>query len=107
MTPLPRSSEWSVACEMDGLATRLAELEPASERGTWQRHVATRYLASALTGRQADGRWGTKTGFPVLYLGRPTASVVVGAYRHLVDPIEFDSTADRDSSWPCSDREPW
>lgn len=45
---------------MDGLATRLAELEPASERGKWQRHVATRYLASALSGRQADGRWGTK-----------------------------------------------
>lgn len=35
----------------------------------------------------ATGRWGTEGGFPVLYLGRPTDSVVVEAYRHLIDPI--------------------
>lgn len=35
-----------------------------------------------------DGRWGTRPGFPVLYLGRPEESVVVEAYRHLVDPVE-------------------
>lgn len=81
---------------MDGLAARLAELERSCERGEWQRHVATSYAARALEGRQANGRWGTKCGFPVLYLGRPTASVVVEAYRHLVDPIEFDSVDDRE-----------
>ncbi|WP_155892951.1 RES domain-containing protein, partial [Intrasporangium chromatireducens] len=81
---------------MDGLAARLAELERSSERGEWQRHVAMSHVARALEGRQADGRWGTKSGYPVLYLGRPTASVVVEAYRHLVDPIEFDSVDDRE-----------
>ncbi len=81
---------------MDGLAARLAELDRSSERGEWQRHVATSYVARALEGRQANGRWGTKSGFPVLYLGRPTASVVVEAYRHLVDPIQFDSGDDRE-----------
>ncbi len=33
-------------------------------------------------------RWGRDQGFPVLYLGRPADSVVVEAYRHLVDPVE-------------------
>lgn len=33
---------------------------------------------------------------PVLYLGRPTDSVVIEAYRHQVDPIIFDSPQDRD-----------
>ncbi len=81
---------------MDGLAARISELAPASERGEWQRHVAASHAAKALEGRKADARWGTKSGFPVLYLGRPMASVVVEAYRHLVDPIEFDSLADRE-----------
>jgi RES domain-containing protein len=84
------------ACEMDGLAARIAELTPVSEHGQWQRHVAAAYISRALEGRKANGRWGTKSGFPVLYLGRPLASVVVEAYRHLVDPIEFDSPADRE-----------
>jgi hypothetical protein len=56
--------------------------------GRWQRHCSTRYASSALNGRVADGRWGTRTGFPVLYLGQPLDSVVVEAYRHLIDPIE-------------------
>ena len=34
------------------------------------------------------GRWGTEDSFRVLYLGRPTESVVVEAYRHLVDPVD-------------------
>jgi hypothetical protein len=81
---------------MDGLAARIAELAPASERGEWQRHVAAAHVGKALEGRKVNGRWGTKSGFPVLYLGRPTASVVVEAYRHLVDPLEFDSLTDRE-----------
>jgi hypothetical protein len=44
----------------------------------------------------ADGRWGTRDGFPVLYLGRPVDSVIVGAYRHQVDPIIFDTDDDRE-----------
>lgn len=38
----------------------------------------------------AYSRWGRDPGFPVLYLGRPGASVVVEAYRHLIDPVEDD-----------------
>lgn len=58
--------------------------------GRWQRHCGARYAGTALDGRIGDGRWGTKTGFPVLYLGRPLDSVIVEAYRHLIDPIEDD-----------------
>jgi hypothetical protein len=68
--------------------SRIAALTPASESGDWQRHVASAYVREALEGRSGHGRWGTRGGFPVLYLGRPRDSVVVEAYRHLVDPIE-------------------
>jgi len=68
--------------------TRIAALTPATESGHWQRHVASAYAREALEGRSGHGRWGTRGGFPVLYLGRPRDSVVVEAYRHLVDPIE-------------------
>lgn len=47
--------------------------------------------AQALDERRGSGRWSTKDGFPVLYLGRPTVSVIVEAYRHLVDPVEGES----------------
>jgi hypothetical protein len=33
----------------------------------------------------------------VLYLGRPVASVVIEAYRHLIDPVEVDDGAARES----------
>ena len=36
------------------------------------------------------GRWGTAGGYTVLYLGRPEDSVVVEAYRHLIDPVVDD-----------------
>ena len=58
--------------------------------GRWQRHCGARYANTALDGRVGDGRWGTRTGFPVLYLGQPLDSVVVEAYRHLIDPIIDD-----------------
>jgi hypothetical protein len=75
---------------MDSLPARLAQATPATVDGTWQRHVAARFAASALSGRSANGRWGTEGSFPVLYLGRPTDSVTVEAYRHLIDPIVTD-----------------
>ncbi len=49
-----------------------------------------RYLDRALEGRTAYSRWGRDPGFPVLYLGRPGDSVIVEAYRHLIDPVEDD-----------------
>ena len=70
------------------LVARVAAGAVASIGGIWQRHVSVRYAEEVFEGRQGYGRWGTEHGFPVLYLGRPTASVIVEAYRHLVDPVE-------------------
>lgn len=72
---------------MDSLADRVSRCPTATVDGVWQRHVPARYAASALEGRQAQSRWGTEDGFPILHLGRPRSSVVVEAYRHLVDPV--------------------
>jgi hypothetical protein len=55
--------------------------------GTWQRHCAVTRRGQALSGHSAYGRWGTHESFPVLYLGRPEASVIAEAYRHIVDPV--------------------
>src|SRR5207249_11180413 len=41
-----------------------------------------------LSGSAAGGRWGPAGGYPVLYLGRPVASVAAEAYRHLVDDVD-------------------
>ena len=75
---------------VDNLPARLAQASATSINGTWQRHVAVRFAATALDGRSATGRWGTEGGYPVLYLGRPTDSVTVEAYRHLIDPLVTD-----------------
>jgi hypothetical protein len=75
---------------MDSLPARLAQASPTGVGGTWQRHVAARFADNALAGRSANGRWGTEGSYPVLYLGRPTDSVAVEAYRHLVDPVVAD-----------------
>lgn len=73
---------------MDSLPARLAEAPVTTVTGRWQRHAPARYANEALNGRSAAGRWGTHDAFPVLYLGRPQDSVVVEAYRHLVDPVD-------------------
>lgn len=78
---------------MDALPARLAEAPLVSVRGQWQRHVPARYAGEAMNGRAASGRWGVEGSFPVLYLGRPEESVVVEAYRHLVDPVEDPALA--------------
>ena len=70
------------------LAVRIAGLAPVTVTGTWQRHSSAALPDHALSGRAAYGRWGTRGGFPVLYLGRPLDSVIVEAYRHLIDPVE-------------------
>jgi hypothetical protein len=82
---------------VENLASRLASIAPGTEAGVWQRHAAARTARRALDGRAGDARWGTRSGFPVLYLGRPLDSVIVEAYRHLVDPVEVDDPADREA----------
>lgn len=72
---------------MDTLPARLAQASLSTIDGIWQRHVPAKHTDTALVGRATVGRWGTEDGFPVLYLGRPTESVVVEAYRHLIDPV--------------------
>lgn len=72
----------------ESLAVKIASVPVTTVTGTWLRHAFAAYPERALDGRVYDGRWGTKPGFPVLYLGRPLDSVVVEAYRHLVDPVE-------------------
>jgi hypothetical protein len=78
---------------VDELPNLVAAGARTSVSGRWQRHVAARHSTSALEGRRGYGRWGTKDGFDVLYLARPEQSVVVEAYRHLIDPIEDPDAA--------------
>ncbi|MGD1056736.1 MAG: RES family NAD+ phosphorylase [Solirubrobacteraceae bacterium] len=64
----------------------MARASTVTIEGAFQRHVSPRHRA--LTGSAAGGRWGPQGAFPVFYLARPTASVIVEAYRHLVEPVE-------------------
>jgi RES domain len=75
---------------VNSLPARLSQATPIDIDGIWQRHVAARFADTALVGRSAGGRWGTEGSYPVLYLGKPTESVAVEAYRHLVDPVIAD-----------------
>ena len=75
---------------MNSLANAVAGLDPVDVTGSWQRHLPARFKDRPLEGRSAYSRWGRKLGFPILYFGRPTDSVVVEAYRHLVDPTVDD-----------------
>lgn len=52
--------------------------------GRFQRHTSPQFRS--LEGSRSGGRWGAPGAFPVIYLGRPTESVIAEAYRHLVDP---------------------
>lgn len=80
---------------MESLAVRVAALEPVAVTGVWQRHASAHYPERIFDGRATYGRWGTRNAYPVLYLGQPTSSVVVEAYRHLVDPVENPDLLDQ------------
>lgn len=62
------------------MVERVAAVSPTSVHGTFYRHAALNRDAFAGGDK---GRWGET--FPVIYLGRPPASVTVEAYRHLVE----------------------
>lgn len=80
----------------DDLAGRLIQVAETTERGEWQRHAAAHTARYALDGRTGNERWGTKSGFPVLYLGRPPRdSVVMRAGR--TDLVEPEHPSRRDS----------
>ncbi|WP_375400205.1 RES family NAD+ phosphorylase [uncultured Amnibacterium sp.] len=62
------------------LTERVASIAPVQVRDVYFRHAAPNRDAFAGGG---GGRWARH--FPVIYLGQPTDSVVIEAYRHLVD----------------------
>lgn len=68
------------------LAVAVASCGSVDVSGIFERHVSP--TVRPLTGSSSGGRWGAPGAYSVLYLGRPTESVVVEAYRHLVDDIE-------------------
>lgn len=67
------------------LAVAVAGAPRAKVTGAFLRHQSTR--VRELQGSDAGGRWGPPGLYPVLYLGRPQHSVVIEAYRHLIDPF--------------------
>lgn len=71
------------------LIKALSDLEPIRVAGTFERHSSLR--RDELQASAAGGRWGARRAFEVLYLGRPRDTVVIEAYRHLVDD-ELDDT---------------
>ncbi len=73
------------------LLAAIAELETVAVGGEFERHCSLGW--DDLKPSAAGGRWGARRAFEVLYLGRPRESVVVEAYRHLVDD-ELDQPAE-------------
>lgn len=68
------------------IANTIAGTTLTIARGTFFRHAW--HGVKELKGSTGGGRWGPEHGFPVIYLGQPVPSVVVEAYRRLVDPVE-------------------
>lgn len=68
------------------LAVAVSNAGAVTVSGTFQRHCSPRQRP--LSGNASGGHWGPEGAYPVLYLGRPIESVVVEAYRHLVEPTE-------------------
>jgi len=68
------------------IANAIAGTALTRARGTFFRHAW--HGVKELKGSTGGGRWGPEHGFPVIYLGQPIPSVVVEAYRRLVDPVE-------------------
>lgn len=73
------------------LLIAIAGVEPIELLGEFERHMSLRWPGE-LAGSAAGGRWGAPRAYEVLYLGRPRESVVIEAYRHLVDD-ELDALA--------------
>jgi RES domain-containing protein len=67
------------------LANAIAGTTLTAARGIYFRH--SRPGVKELKGSTGGGRWGPEHGFPVIYLGQPTVSIVAEAYRRFVDPV--------------------
>jgi hypothetical protein len=73
------------------LLAAISKLQPVRVEGRFERHTSLRW--EELKGSAAGGRWGARRAFEVLYLGRPRDSVIVEAYRHLVEDELDDPNA--------------
>jgi len=65
------------------VAVAVSSAPTCSVSGEFMRHISPKI--DDLVSSAAGGRWGPPGAFSVLYLGRPQPSVVIEAYRHLVD----------------------
>lgn len=68
------------------LAVAVSNATTTTVSGVFQRHASPRQRP--LSGSASGGRWGAEGAFPVIYLARPAASVIIEAHRHLVEPVE-------------------
>jgi hypothetical protein len=68
------------------IAVAVSSATTTTVTGIFQRHASPRQRP--LSGSASGGRWGAENTYPVLYLARPTDSVIVEAYRHLVEPVD-------------------
>jgi hypothetical protein len=73
------------------LLAAISKLQPIHLKGTFERH--TSLLWGELQPSAAGGRWGARRTYEVLYLGRPRSSIVIEAYRHLIDDELDDGAA--------------
>lgn len=67
------------------LASAVAAAPRSVVEGRFERHFSLG--RRDLSGSDSGGRWGPEGAYSVLYLGRPQDSVIVEAYRHLVEPL--------------------
>lgn len=65
------------------LIVAVSDAKVVRVEGVFQRHCSPDF--DQLRGSPAGGRWGPSGAYSVLYLGRPTPSVIVEAYRHLIE----------------------
>lgn len=68
------------------IAVAVSSATTTTASGIFQRHASPKQRP--LSGSASGGRWGAENTYPVLYLARPTDSVIVEAYRHLVEPTD-------------------
>lgn len=68
------------------LVARVAAAPRVTVSGTFYRHAQVG--TQDVRGSNSGGRWGPPGGFEVIYLGRPEASIIIEAHRHLVEVTE-------------------
>jgi len=68
------------------IAVAVSSATTTTASGVFQRHASPKQRP--LSGSASGGRWGAENTYPVLFLARPTDSVIVEAYRHLVEPTD-------------------